>query len=139
MHEVHGFYPAQELVHLLFPVAGGFRDDEIGCGEERTGVGLGVAIAGLDEWAETGRKHRLGRLDGSLALAAKPDGHAPGGPDDLQGRIDAVDPGNGPALFPRRFKGRQTVFAEFFEELQCRYDRAGGFQFSCHTISCGID
>ena len=62
---------AQELVHLLFPVAGGFGDDEIRGREIRAGVRPGVAVAGLDQGTDVLGQHRLrrgrcARRDGSV-------------------------------------------------------------------------
>lgn len=89
MQNVRALELVEQLVHLLFAVAGGLADDHVAKVRKRTLLRVGKAVGRLDERAEVCRQHLLGLGNHLIGRAAQGHTCSARGVDNLERRIAA--------------------------------------------------
>ncbi len=89
VQDVHRLEVGEQLIHLLFAVAGGLADDQIREVREGALLRVGEAVGRLDERAEVRRQDLLGVGDDLVGRAAQAHRRGTGRVDDLHGRVAA--------------------------------------------------
>ena len=89
MQNVRALELVEQLVHLLFAVAGGLADDHVAKVRKRALLRVGKAIGRLDERAEICRQHLLGLGNHLIGRTAQSHARGARGIDNLERRVAA--------------------------------------------------